>query len=90
MHTANPQQGDLRLFGPQSGQGAVGGARTCYRMVPADLMDRGQTSVGTLARSWGLYDQRSPGGVPDSSWLQSSETRGKTVFPSESRSVEDK
>ncbi|GFN73924.1 hypothetical protein PoB_000043000 [Plakobranchus ocellatus] len=33
----NPQQGDLRLSGPPSGQGAGGGARTRDRMVPADL-----------------------------------------------------
>ncbi|GFN79519.1 cytochrome p450 cyp12a2 [Plakobranchus ocellatus] len=32
-----PQQGDLRLSGPPSGQGAGGGARTRDRMVPADL-----------------------------------------------------
>ncbi|GFN81349.1 hypothetical protein PoB_000785500 [Plakobranchus ocellatus] len=33
--TASPQQGDLRLSGPPSGQGAGGGAGT--RRVPADL-----------------------------------------------------
>ncbi|GFN86396.1 hypothetical protein PoB_001290200 [Plakobranchus ocellatus] len=33
----NPQQGDLRLSGPPSGQGAGGGARTRDRRVPADL-----------------------------------------------------
>ncbi|GFN73746.1 hexosyltransferase [Plakobranchus ocellatus] len=33
----SPQQGDLRLSGPPSGQGAGGGARTRDRMVPADL-----------------------------------------------------
>ncbi|GFO06467.1 hypothetical protein PoB_003297200 [Plakobranchus ocellatus] len=32
-----PQQGDLRLSGPPSGQGAGGGARTRDRKVPADL-----------------------------------------------------
>ncbi|GFO34464.1 hypothetical protein PoB_006096900 [Plakobranchus ocellatus] len=32
-----PQQGDLRLSGPPSGQGAGGGARTRDRRVPADL-----------------------------------------------------
>ncbi|GFO20414.1 hypothetical protein PoB_004691900 [Plakobranchus ocellatus] len=30
-----PQQGDLRLSGPPSGQNASGGARTHDRMVPA-------------------------------------------------------
>ncbi|GFN74088.1 growth hormone secretagogue receptor type 1 [Plakobranchus ocellatus] len=33
----SPQQGNLRLSGPPSGQGAGGGARTRDRMVPADL-----------------------------------------------------
>ncbi|GFO16920.1 hypothetical protein PoB_004342500 [Plakobranchus ocellatus] len=35
--TASPQQGDLRLSGPPSGQGAGGGARTRDRRVPADF-----------------------------------------------------
>ncbi|GFO35319.1 hypothetical protein PoB_006182400 [Plakobranchus ocellatus] len=34
---ASPLQGDLRLSGPPSGQGAGGGARTYDRKVPADL-----------------------------------------------------
>ncbi|GFO42694.1 hypothetical protein PoB_006919900 [Plakobranchus ocellatus] len=33
----SPQQGDFRLSGPPSGQGAGGGARTRDRRVPADL-----------------------------------------------------
>ncbi|GFO44553.1 hypothetical protein PoB_007105800 [Plakobranchus ocellatus] len=37
LYTAFPQQGDLRLSGPPSGQGASGGARTPDRMVLADL-----------------------------------------------------
>ncbi|GFO19453.1 hypothetical protein PoB_004595800 [Plakobranchus ocellatus] len=37
LYTASPQQSDLRLSGPPSGQGAGGGARTRDRMVPADL-----------------------------------------------------
>ncbi|GFO38703.1 hypothetical protein PoB_006520800 [Plakobranchus ocellatus] len=37
LFTASPQQGDLRLSGPPSGQGAGGGARTRDRRVPADL-----------------------------------------------------
>ncbi|GFO27834.1 hypothetical protein PoB_005433900 [Plakobranchus ocellatus] len=35
--STSPQQGDLRLSGPPSGQGAGGGARTRDRRVPADL-----------------------------------------------------
>ncbi|GFN95230.1 hypothetical protein PoB_002173600 [Plakobranchus ocellatus] len=35
--TRSPQQGDLRLSGPPSGQDAGGGARTRDRRVPADL-----------------------------------------------------
>ncbi|GFO12485.1 hypothetical protein PoB_003899000 [Plakobranchus ocellatus] len=37
LYIASPQQGDLRLSGPPSGQGADGGARTRDRKVPADL-----------------------------------------------------
>ncbi|GFO48121.1 hypothetical protein PoB_007462600 [Plakobranchus ocellatus] len=37
LFIASPQQGDLRLSGPPSGQGAGGGARTRDRRVPADL-----------------------------------------------------
>ncbi|GFO04983.1 hypothetical protein PoB_003148800 [Plakobranchus ocellatus] len=33
----SPQQGDLRLSGPPSGQDARGGARTRDRRIPADL-----------------------------------------------------
>ncbi|GFO02648.1 hypothetical protein PoB_002915300 [Plakobranchus ocellatus] len=35
--TTSPQQGDLRLLGPPSVQGADGGARTRDRRVHADL-----------------------------------------------------
>ncbi|GFN78476.1 hypothetical protein PoB_000498200 [Plakobranchus ocellatus] len=37
MLMESPQQGDLKLSGPPSGQGAGGGARTRDRKVPADL-----------------------------------------------------
>ncbi|GFO18692.1 hypothetical protein PoB_004519700 [Plakobranchus ocellatus] len=37
LYIASPQQGDLRLSDPPSGQGAGGGARTRDRRVPADL-----------------------------------------------------
>ncbi|GFN93117.1 neuropeptides capa receptor [Plakobranchus ocellatus] len=37
LNIANPQQGDLRLSGPPSGQGTGGGARTRDRRVPANL-----------------------------------------------------
>ncbi|GFN76363.1 hypothetical protein PoB_000286900 [Plakobranchus ocellatus] len=37
LYIASPQQGDLRLSGPPSGQGAGSGARTRDRRVPADL-----------------------------------------------------
>ncbi|GFO29720.1 hypothetical protein PoB_005622500 [Plakobranchus ocellatus] len=33
----SPQQGDLRLSGLPSDQGACGGARTCDKRVPADF-----------------------------------------------------
>ncbi|GFO35413.1 hypothetical protein PoB_006191800 [Plakobranchus ocellatus] len=35
--SASPQQSDLRLLGPPSGQGAGGGAQTRDKRVPADL-----------------------------------------------------
>ncbi|GFN86294.1 hypothetical protein PoB_001280000 [Plakobranchus ocellatus] len=35
--SGRPQQGDLRLSGPPSGQGAGSGARTRDKRVPADL-----------------------------------------------------
>ncbi|GFO20427.1 hypothetical protein PoB_004693200 [Plakobranchus ocellatus] len=37
LHIASPQQGDLRLLGPPSGQGAGGVALNSDRMVLADL-----------------------------------------------------
>ncbi|GFN96447.1 hypothetical protein PoB_002295300 [Plakobranchus ocellatus] len=39
------QQGDLRLSGPPSGQGAGGGARNRDRRVPADLRAASQALV---------------------------------------------
>ncbi|GFO31640.1 hypothetical protein PoB_005814500 [Plakobranchus ocellatus] len=37
LYTASPQQGDLRILGPQSDQGAGSGASTRDRRVPEDL-----------------------------------------------------
>ncbi|GFN79437.1 hypothetical protein PoB_000594300 [Plakobranchus ocellatus] len=37
LYTASPQQGDIRLSGPPSGQDADSGARTRDRRVPAAL-----------------------------------------------------
>ncbi|GFO04009.1 hypothetical protein PoB_003051400 [Plakobranchus ocellatus] len=37
LYIASPQQGDLRLSGSMSGQGASGRTRTRDRRVPADL-----------------------------------------------------
>ncbi|GFO11695.1 hypothetical protein PoB_003820000 [Plakobranchus ocellatus] len=42
---AVPQQGDLRLSGPPSGQGAGSGARTRDRRIPADLRADSQATV---------------------------------------------
>ncbi|GFO37740.1 hypothetical protein PoB_006424500 [Plakobranchus ocellatus] len=42
---ASPQQGDLRLLGPPSGQGAGSAARTRDRKVPADLRADSQATV---------------------------------------------
>ncbi|GFO23065.1 hypothetical protein PoB_004957000 [Plakobranchus ocellatus] len=41
----SPQQGDPRLSGPPSGQGAGSGARTRDRRVPADLRADSQATV---------------------------------------------
>ncbi|GFN75286.1 hypothetical protein PoB_000179200 [Plakobranchus ocellatus] len=43
LHMASPQQDDLRLSGPLSGQGAGSGALTCGRRVPADLREHSLT-----------------------------------------------
>ncbi|GFO45226.1 pleckstrin homology domain-containing family d member 1 [Plakobranchus ocellatus] len=40
-----PEQGDLRLSGPPSGQGAGSGARTRDRRVPADFRADSQATV---------------------------------------------
>ncbi|GFN79093.1 hypothetical protein PoB_000559900 [Plakobranchus ocellatus] len=45
LYIASPQQGDLRLSGPPSGQGAGSGARTRDRRVPADLGADSQATV---------------------------------------------
>ncbi|GFN94583.1 hypothetical protein PoB_002108900 [Plakobranchus ocellatus] len=45
VETTSPQQGDLRLSGPPSGQGAGSGARTRNRRVPADLRADSQATV---------------------------------------------
>ncbi|GFO15772.1 C-type lectin domain family 4 member g-like [Plakobranchus ocellatus] len=45
LYIASPQQGDLRLSGPPSGQGTGSGARTRDRRVPADLRADSQATV---------------------------------------------
>ncbi|GFO34333.1 hypothetical protein PoB_006083800 [Plakobranchus ocellatus] len=45
LYIASPQQGDLRLSGPPSGQGAGSGARTRDRRVPADLWADSQATL---------------------------------------------
>ncbi|GFO05315.1 hypothetical protein PoB_003182000 [Plakobranchus ocellatus] len=45
LYIASPQQGDLRLSGPPSGQGAGSRARTRDRRVPADLRADSQATV---------------------------------------------
>ncbi|GFN88252.1 hypothetical protein PoB_001475800 [Plakobranchus ocellatus] len=45
LYTASPQQGDLRLSGPPSGQGAGSGAQTRDRRVSADLRADSQATV---------------------------------------------
>ncbi|GFN77714.1 hypothetical protein PoB_000422000 [Plakobranchus ocellatus] len=45
LYTANPQQGDLRLSGLPSGQGAGGRARIRNRGVAEDLRSDSQPTV---------------------------------------------
>ncbi|GFO32557.1 hypothetical protein PoB_005906200 [Plakobranchus ocellatus] len=45
LYTASPRQGDLKLLGTPSGQGAGVGARTRDRRVPADLRVDSQATV---------------------------------------------
>ncbi|GFN76399.1 hypothetical protein PoB_000290500 [Plakobranchus ocellatus] len=53
LYIASPQQGDLRLSGPPSGQGAGSGARTRDRKVPADLRADSQATVlPTPQQNW--------------------------------------
>ncbi|GFN82535.1 25S rRNA (cytosine-c(5))-methyltransferase rcm1, partial [Plakobranchus ocellatus] len=51
LYIASPQQGDLRLSGPPSGQGAGSGARTRDRRVPADLRADSQATVLPMPRA---------------------------------------
>ncbi|GFO37238.1 hypothetical protein PoB_006374300 [Plakobranchus ocellatus] len=59
LYIASPQQGDLKLSGPPSGQGAGGGDRTRDRRVPADLR---ADSLAT-ALLWTGYTKTKPNQV---------------------------
>ncbi|GFO24839.1 hypothetical protein PoB_005134400 [Plakobranchus ocellatus] len=48
---AIPQQGDLKLSGPPSGQGAGGGAQTRDRSIPADIRADSLVTVPSTLRS---------------------------------------
>ncbi|GFO13259.1 THAP domain containing 9 [Plakobranchus ocellatus] len=64
LYIASPQQGDLRLSGPPSGQGAGGGARTRDRKVPADLRaDSLATVPPTPPRLRGMEESTSQSAV---------------------------
>ncbi|GFO45505.1 hypothetical protein PoB_007201000 [Plakobranchus ocellatus] len=52
LYIASPQQGDLRLSGPPSGQGAGSGARIRDRRVPADLRADSQATVVPTPRAY--------------------------------------
>ncbi|GFO35374.1 hypothetical protein PoB_006187900 [Plakobranchus ocellatus] len=56
VRTTSPQQDDLRLPGPPSGQGANGEARTRDRKVPADLR---VDSLATVPPTSPSFNQRS-------------------------------
>ncbi|GFO24732.1 histone-lysine N-methyltransferase SETMAR [Plakobranchus ocellatus] len=51
IENTSPQQGNLRLSGPPSGQDAGGGARTCDRRVPADLRADSLATVPSTPRA---------------------------------------
>ncbi|GFO34197.1 U3 small nucleolar RNA-associated protein 15-like protein, partial [Plakobranchus ocellatus] len=69
--TVGPQQGDLRLSGPPSGQGAGSGTRTRDRRVPADLRAEEKSvrkavfsiSIGQyfslICKLWGMFNKES-------------------------------
>ncbi|GFO08413.1 hypothetical protein PoB_003491800 [Plakobranchus ocellatus] len=61
---ASPQQGDLRLLGPPSGQGAGSGARTRARRVLADLRAESLTTVPPIhpGRGGGAGERGKGGG----------------------------
>ncbi|GFO44415.1 hypothetical protein PoB_007092000 [Plakobranchus ocellatus] len=48
-YISSPQQGDPRLLGHPSGEGAAGGIRTRYRRVPAELRADSLATVATDA-----------------------------------------
>ncbi|GFO09323.1 hypothetical protein PoB_003582800 [Plakobranchus ocellatus] len=57
LYIASPQQGDLRLSGPPSGQGVGSGARTRDRRVPADLRAASQATVLPTPQDEGRNDR---------------------------------
>ncbi|GFN92080.1 hypothetical protein PoB_001858600 [Plakobranchus ocellatus] len=58
LYTASPQQGDHRLSGRPSGQGADGGARTRDRWIPVDLRADALATVPPTPLRTGKYMKR--------------------------------
>ncbi|GFN99633.1 hypothetical protein PoB_002613900 [Plakobranchus ocellatus] len=87
LYIASLQQGDLRLSGPPSGQGAGRGARTRDRRVPADLRADSQATVlpTPLENEAGLLKLRGKKSVPSVMKRQSFDVYiSRTLLPSRS------
>ncbi|GFO30995.1 hypothetical protein PoB_005750000 [Plakobranchus ocellatus] len=54
LQISGPQQGDLTLSGPLTGQGTGGGAQTRDRMVPVDLRVDSLMTVPPTQRPAGM------------------------------------
>ncbi|GFO06607.1 hypothetical protein PoB_003311200 [Plakobranchus ocellatus] len=59
VYRASPQQGDLRLSGPSSGQGTCGGAQTRDRRINADLRTDSLSTVPLTPPSVGVAGSES-------------------------------
>ncbi|GFO30645.1 hypothetical protein PoB_005715000 [Plakobranchus ocellatus] len=66
----HPQQGDLRLSGPPSGQDAGGGARTRDRRVPADLRADSLATVPPTPQRRGHGKRKTDSDLREGAWRE--------------------